>query len=207
MNILLTGESRAGKSCFINRIFNKLVCFESSKFESSTLKINYYELYPKEEEDPNQNLLKNGYVGIKIYDTPGLVKMDKLNSFELIRKELSKIFDKIHIIYFFIKESNLEQCINMLKYINEINNKRKENNINRIPIIFIKNEEDLTISQEKPIIFQELIKKLEKYNLMELYDNSININNKEKTYNNDNFFDEEEENGKKYENYIEGNII
>ena len=207
-NILLTGESRAGKSCFINRIFNKLVSFESSKFESSTLKINYYELYPKEEENPNSNLLKNGYGGIKIYDTPGLVKTDKLNSFELIREELSQIFDKIHIIYFFIKaQSNLEQCINMLQYINEINKKRKKNNINKIPILFIKNGEDLTISQEKPIIFQELKKELKKYNLMELYDNSININNKEKTYNNDNFFDEEEENGKKYENYIEGNII
>ena len=46
----------------------------------------------------------------------------------------------------------------MLQYINEINNKRKENNINKIPIIFIKNGEDLTISQEKPIIFQELKK-------------------------------------------------
>ncbi len=207
-NILLTGESRAGKSCFINRLFNKLVCYESSKFESSTLQINSYELYPQEEENPNPNKLKKGFGGIKIFDTPGLVKTNDLKSFELIKEKLGKIFNKIHIIYFFIKaQSNLEQCINMLQYIKEINNERRKNKKNSIPIIFIKNGEDLNICQEKPILFQELKKELQKYNLMELYDNSININDKEKEYNIDNFFDEEEDNGKNYDNYIEGNII
>ena len=109
-NILLTGESRAGKSCFINRLFNKLVCYESSKFESSTLQINSYELYPPEEENPNPNKLKNGFGGIKIFDTPGLVKTKDLDSFELIKEKFGEIFNKIHIIYFFIKsQSNLEQ--------------------------------------------------------------------------------------------------
>ena len=207
-NILLTGESRAGKSCFINRLFNKLICYESSKFESSTLQINSYELYPPEEENPNPNILKKGFGGIKVFDTPGLVKTNDLKSFELIKEKLGEIFYKIHIIYFFIKsQSNLEQCINMLKYIKEINNERRRNNKNTIPIIFIKNGEDLNKNQEKPILFQELKKELQKYKLMELYDNSININNKEKEYNLDNFFDEEEDNGQNYDNYIEGNII
>ena len=51
LNILLTGESRAGKSSFINRIFNKLVSFETSKLESATLKINSYEFYPSKNEE------------------------------------------------------------------------------------------------------------------------------------------------------------
>ena len=42
-NILLIGESRAGKSTFINRMSNKLVSYESSKFESITREITYYE--------------------------------------------------------------------------------------------------------------------------------------------------------------------
>jgi len=202
LNILLTGESRAGKSCFINRIMNKLVSYESSKLESSTRKINTYELYPPEEEQ-NENKLKIGYGGIKVYDTPGLVKINNLNSFELIKKELGKIFNKIHIVYFFIKaQSNLEQCINMLKYIQEIN---KKTNF-KIPILFIKNGEDLNKKESNPKIFQELKKELEKNDLLDLYDSSINTN-EIKEYNMDNFFDDEKENDNDYNNYINGNII
>ena len=207
LNILLTGESRAGKSCFINRIMNKLVSFESSKLESSTRKINSYELYPPEEEQKEKKL-KTGYGGIKIYDTPGLVKINELNSFELIKNELGKIFHKIHIVYFFIKaQSNLEQCINMLKYIKEINKERKQRNLFKIPILFIKNGEDLDKNESNPIIFQELIKELEKNDLLDLYDSSINTQNKTKVYNIDNFFDDEKENNNDYDNYINGNII
>ena len=207
LNILLTGESRAGKSCFINRIMNKLVSFESSKLESSTLKINSYELYPSE-EDAHENKLKSGYGGIKIYDTPGLVKTNNLNSFQLIKEELSKISNEIHIIYFFIKaQGNLEQCIDMLKYIKDLNNQRISNHMNKIPILFIKNGEDLRKEELKPIIFEELQKELKKYDLIDLYDSSINIKNDKKEYDEDNFFDEEENNNNNYDNYINGNII
>lgn len=92
LNILLTGESRAGKSCFINRIMNKLVSYESSKLESSTRKINTYELYPPEEEQ-KENKLKIGYGGIKVYDTPGLVKINNLNSFELLQSLIYTIYN------------------------------------------------------------------------------------------------------------------
>ena len=205
-NILLIGESRAGKSCFINRIFKKLVSYESSKYESTTLEIKSYELYPDEEETPGENILKNGLGGIKIYDTPGLVNTNNLNS--NVKGKLSKILKKIHIIYFFIKaQSNLEQCISMLQYINDINAKRKNKNKCEIPIIFVKNGEDLIITHEIPIVFQELKKQLKKYNLMGLYDNSINKKTKVENYNEDNFFEEEEINSNKYDNYIDGNII
>ena len=205
-NVLLIGESRAGKSSFINKTLNKLVSYESSKFESTTLDINSYELYPKEED--NKNTFKKGYGGIRFYDTPGLVKTKDLDSFKKIKNNLKKVFNKIHIIYFFIKsQSNLEQSIDMLKYIKEINQEREKKQINKIPIIFIKNGEDLRKDEENPIIFKELKKILQKYNLMELYDSSIIRNNKQIEYNVDNFFEKEEYNEGNYEKYIEGNII
>ena len=49
-NILLTGESRAGKSSFINRIFNKLVSHEGSNLESLTNQIKEYTYYLKNNE-------------------------------------------------------------------------------------------------------------------------------------------------------------
>ncbi len=207
LNIFLTGESRAGKSSFINRIFNKLVSFETPKLESATLKINSYEFYPSENEEKD-NIIKNGYGGIKIFDTPGLVKTDNLNSFELIEKKLKKIYNEIHLVIFFIKtQSNLEQCIDMLKYINNINIKREKNNLNKIPIIFVKNGEDLIKTDIKPIIFQELKNQLQKYDLLDLYDSSINQNSNKKDYNIDDFFDEDNDENKNYDNYIDGNII
>ena len=207
MNILLTGESRAGKSSFINRIFNKLVSFETSKLESATSKINSYEFYPSENEE-KEDEIKNGYGWIRIFDTPGLVKTDNLNSFELIKKKLNKIFNEIHLVIFFIKaQSNLEQCIDMLKYIKNINIKREKQNLNKIPIIFVRNGEDLIKTDIKPIIFQELKNQLQKYDLLDLYDSSINQNNNKKDYNIDNFFDEDNDENKNYDNYIDGNII
>ena len=202
LNILLTGESRAGKSSFINRVFNKLVSFESSKLESATSKINKYELYPSENE------IEDGYGGIKFFDTPGLVKNDKLNSFELIKYKLNKIFNEIHLIYFFIKgQGNLEESIDMLKYIKNINIKREKENLNKIPIIFIKNGEDLEKNDNKPIIFQELKDFLKKYDLIDLYDSSINQNINKIEYDAQNFFDEDNDDNKNYDNYIDGNII
>ena len=205
-NILLIGESRAGKSSFINRIFRKLLSYESSKYESTTLEIKSYELYPQEEVFEKEFKLKQGFGGIKFYDTPGLVATDNLNS--NVKDKLEKIIDKIHIIYFFLKaQSNLEQCIMMLKYINNINKDREGDKKCKIPIIFVKNGEDLGITNEKPIVFQELKKQLKKHNMMGLYDNSVNNKKKEENYTEDNFFEDEEISSNKYENYIDGNII
>ena len=55
------------------------------------------------------------------------------------------------------EQSYIEQCIDILKYINNKNKERIKNNKNKIPIIFIKNGEDL-ISQDKPPFFQYLKK-------------------------------------------------
>ena len=90
----------------------------------------------------------------------------------------------------------------MLKYIQEINKKRNF----KIPILFIKNGEDLDKKESNPKIFQELKKELEKNDLIDLYDSSINTN-EIKEYNMDNFFDDEKENNNDYNNYINGNII
>ena len=131
--------------------------YESGKLESTTREINCYELYPPEEENLTNNL-KKGYGGIKIFDTPGLVKTKDLNSFQLIKSKLDSFFEQLHVVFFFMKtQSNIEQCIDMLKYINNKNKERIKNNKYKIPIIFIKNGEDL-ISQDKPPFFQYLKK-------------------------------------------------
>ena len=96
----------------------------------------------------------------------------------------------------------------MLKYIKNTNIEREKNELNKIPIIFIKNGEDLISTNDTLIIFQELKKELEKYNLLDLYDPSINENINKQEYNIQNFFDEEDNNNNKnYDNYIKGNII
>ena len=129
----------------------------------------------------------------------------------MIKKKLNKNFNEIHIIYYFIKaQSNLEHSIDMLKYIKNKNIEREKNKLNKIPMIFIKNGEDLVSTNDTPIIFQELKKELEKYNLLDLYDPSINENINKQEYNIQNFFYEEDNNNnnkKNYDNYIKGNII
>ena len=101
-NILLLGESRVGKNSFINRVFNKLVSHEDAKLESVT-------------NNSTQYTFREGKVGIKFIDTPGIIKKSNI---KLIKQILDEYFGKIYLIYFFIKsQSNLENCIEILKYI------------------------------------------------------------------------------------------
>ena len=210
-NILLTGESRSGKSCFINRMFNRLVSYESGNLESATKEINTYELYPSNEDEEDSEKIKKGQGGIKIFDTPGLVKTKNLNSFELIKSKLDEIFCQIHIIIFFNKsQGNLENCIDMLEYINNKNEERIKKKLNKIPIIFVKNGEDLERNSNLISPFFKHIKTFFKKNkLMDLYDNSVNVKNnkKDEEKTDDEFFMEKNELNNNYENYIDGNLI
>ena len=198
-NILLIGESRAGKSSFINRIYNELVSHEGEDLESVTKNVKEFKVY-----------LKDSYGGINLIDSPGIVKT---NEFELIKKQLDHHINKIHLIYFFIKaQSNLEQSIQLLQYIKDKNTQIFKDRKYKIPIIFIKNGEDLDLNNKKPSIFANLKKELKTHNLLELYDSSINIKNNSKEQNDneineENFFDENEDLFNNYDNYIEGNII
>jgi len=198
-NILLIGESRAGKSAFINRIYNKLVSHEGDDLSSVTKNVKEFKIY-----------LTDTFGGINIIDSPGLVKKEE---FELIKKQIDHHISKIHLILFFIKaQSNIEQSIGLLQYIKDKNIQIYKERKFKIPIIFIKNGEDLDLNNKKPPIFDNLKKELKRNNLLELYDPSIDIKNKNKEkidneINEDNFFDENEEDINNYDNYIEGNII
>ena len=73
-------------------------------------------------------------------------------------------FDNIHLIFFFMKgQSNIEEGIEILKYIKKMNLEREKNNNFKIPIIFIKNGEDLKKEGSGDILFDELKKLLKKY--------------------------------------------
>jgi GTP-binding protein EngB required for normal cell division len=187
-NILIIGESRSGKSTFINRLFNKYISYESSKFESTTKEINYYKYICSDNEFEENKLIKNKFGFIRVIDTPGLIH----NTYAKIISELDEEFNNIHLIYFFMKgQSNIEQCINTLKYINDKNKEKIKNKAYKVPIIFIKNGEDLINGGNVNVLSKELKNVLKKNNLMDLYDNNF----KKKDYLND------------YNNYIDGNII
>ena len=208
-NILLLGESRAGKSSFINRLFNKFVTYETSKYESATQELTYYEfgIQDIQGDKENNKLIKNGYGLIRILDSPGLVLTKDLDASAKIINLLDKEFNNIHMIYFFVKgQSNLEQCIEVLKYVKNKNLQREKNNNYEVPIIFIKNGEDLHFDGNGQQFFQELKKTLKKANLMDLYDPTGNENNADKKEI-DFFAEEEEDILNDYQNYIDGNLI
>jgi GTPase Era involved in 16S rRNA processing len=193
-NILLIGESRAGKSSFINRFCNKLVSHEDANLESVT-------------NNSTQYTFRKGKVGIKFIDTPGIIK-EANNKF--IKQILDEYFGKIHLIYFFIKaQSNLENCIEILKYIKFKNEKSINEGNKKIPILFIKNGEDLVIN-ETPAFFKNLQAELNKHEIYdELYDNKFNQKSRkaENELNEEDLFNENEDIENNYDNYCEGNII
>ena len=89
-NILLTGESRAGKSSFINRIFKKLVSHEGQNLESLTTQIKEYKF--------DYTMEKRRVGGVNFIDTPGMINKYYFNQ---IKSKLDEYFSRIHIIYFF----------------------------------------------------------------------------------------------------------
>ena len=136
-----------------------------------------------------------------------MVKTKKLNSFNLIKSKLDNEFKYIHIVYFFIKsQSNIENCIDMLEYIKNKNIERVKKNKNKIPILFVKNGEDLEKGGNGSAFFQQLKNELKKHNLIELYDDCLN--KKEETeITEDDFLNEEETIEDDYKKYVDGNII
>ena len=81
------GESRAGKSSFINRVFNKLISHEDANLESVT-------------NNSTEYTFKKGNIGIRIIDTPGIIKKSNI---KFIKKILDEYFGKIHLIFFLLK--------------------------------------------------------------------------------------------------------
>ena len=210
-NILLIGESRAGKSSFINRMFKKYITNETGKFESTTREITYYEFEDPEnnEKSENNSVPYNEYGHIRIIDTPGLIKTDNLDSSKKILEEMKNNFDNIHLIFFFMKgQSNIEEGIEILKYIKKMNLEREKNNNFKIPIIFIKNGEDLKKEGSGDILFDELKKLSKKYDLIDLYDSFGEKSNKLALSQIDFLsFENKNNNLNDYKNYIDGNII
>ena len=168
INFLLTGQSRAGKSTFINLLAKKYISLESCDNESVTAKINEFIIRSNFHEFNGE---------IKFYDTPGLIIKEKKNQNEsFVISQMERIFqnsedskDDIHFIYFFIKpKGNLENSINLLKYLLKIKSKYD------IPIIFIINGDlNTTDAGLHDISIGALKKFLKKNNLEKLFDGKI----------------------------------
>lgn len=173
LNFILAGESRAGKSTFINILAKKFIALESCDNESVTTKINEYVVKSDLPEFNGE---------IKLYDTPGLIiKNNKIQNEELVFSQIKNIFknaedskDEIHFIYFFIKpKGNLENSVNLLKYLVEIKKKYE------VPIIFIINGDlntmdagshDISIGSLKKFLSKYEYKK---YELSKLYEGKL----------------------------------
>ena len=193
-------------------MINKLVSYESSKYESATKEITYYEFnYSNISEEHDKNkLIQNGYGLIRILDTPGLVITKDFDPSLKIIEKIDKEIDNIHMIYFFLKaQSNIEQSIGTLKYIKQKNIERERNKLPKIPIFFIQNGKHLIPGGNGQILFQELKNILKKHNLLDLYDSfdDDKINNNPQKEINFLSDEEEEDNLNDYHNYIDGNII
>ena len=146
LNILLTGMSRAGKSTLVNILSGKLISLETPEFKSVTEEINEYTIYKEIQEKGK----KKEIIKMKFIDTPGLIFDPKANKNDKIErvikciekkmKEFEDTNESIHIIYFFMPDKpNLEQSKTFFEYLNKLNNERINNNLPKLPILFVFN--------------------------------------------------------------------
>ena len=136
LNIIVIGPSRAGKSTLCNTLLNRYEALESSALESVTKIVNeysdnYFHLF----DTPGITITKNNNLG----DTSKIV----IKCLKNIFKKVDDSIDDIHAIFFVLKyTANIENMIPVLKYLDQENEKRMKNNMKKIPIIFIVNEEE-----------------------------------------------------------------
>ena len=190
-------------------MFNKAYTFESSKVVSTTKDITYYRLYPPEYEvnKHRKKLIKKGYGGITLVDTPGLIESKNLNSLKKLKTKLDKYLDYFHVIFFFLrKQSNLDNSIDLLKFIKNKNDERIKSKHNKIPIIFIRNGDDWNYNQNGASFSQQLKNELKKNKLLDLYDNTIHQNNNS-INSADDLFSDMNSNLGNYSEFVDGNII
>ena len=174
INILIIGPSRVGKSSFCNVLLNKLEAIESMEKESVTTSFNDY----------SNNIFH-------LFDTPGLTitKNKSLgDTTKLIKNSLNKIFSKvddskddIHLIFYILKyDSNDENSIPILKYLDEQNKKRDKIKLHKIPIIFLFNETKNNNGQNNrfPEGVKSIKKILSKNEILSLYMEDYDDNQK-----------------------------
>ncbi len=143
LNIIVIGPSRAGKSTLCNTLLNRYEALESSALESVTKNMNeysnnYFHLF----DTPGITITKNNNLG----DTSKIV----INCLKIIFKKVDDSIDDIHAIFFVLKyTANIENMLPVLKYLDQENEKRMKNNMKKIPIIFIVNEEKNKIPEDE----------------------------------------------------------
>lgn len=143
LNIIVIGPSRAGKSTLCNTLLNRYEALVSSALESVTKNMNeysnnYFHLF----DTPGITITKNNNLG----DTSKIV----INCLKNIFKKVDDSIDDIHAIFFVLKyTANIENMLPVLKYLDQENEERMKNNMKKIPIIFIVNEEKNKIPEDE----------------------------------------------------------
>ena len=170
LNILLVGDSGAGKSTFINIIKGKKIAYESPTSEKKTVQINEYLV-----EHFFNNNSRQIKLGLKLIDTLGFSTENKekeklLKYTKTVYYEGVKNKDKIHVLLYFVNGDQISRAMTQVQidFLNFIMKEDKD-----IKILFLINKSllpkynkngDIIESNEKRI-FKKTIKTYFKDNL------------------------------------------